>query len=96
MWYVYDKATTVIQKTCKTRAAAQAWRTRKQNEFLKGQPYSSNDGPLFDWGCADASYFHQFIEKQRRVKNLMSGAEVELAANTPRCCDPSSELYWSM
>lgn len=97
MWYVYDKATTVIQKSCKTHSAAKAWVTRKQKEFLKNQGlYVSNDGPLFDWGLADSQFFHDFIEKRRRVRSLMSGQEVEITANTPRGCDPSSELYWSM
>jgi hypothetical protein len=32
----------------------------------------------------------------KKVINLMSGAEIEIDADTPRCCDPSSELYWSM
>jgi hypothetical protein len=32
----------------------------------------------------------------KKVKNLMSGVEIEIAADTPRCCDPSSELYWTM
>jgi hypothetical protein len=30
------------------------------------------------------------------VKNLMTGQDVEIAYDTPRSCDPSSELYWSM
>ena len=30
------------------------------------------------------------------VKSLMTGAEVEIDADTPRCCDPSSELYWTL
>lgn len=32
----------------------------------------------------------------RTVKSLMSGKEVQVAADTPLCCDPSSETYWSM
>ena len=32
----------------------------------------------------------------KKVKNLMSGIEIEIDADTPRCCDPSSELYWTM
>lgn len=97
MWYVYDKQSTVIQKTCKTRGAALAWRTRRHNEFLRRDAaFVSNEGPMFDWGCADSAYFHQFIEKTRRVKNQMTGLEVEITANTPRSCDPSSDLYWSM
>ena len=97
MWYVYDKSTTVIQKTCKTHGAARAWVTRKQNEFLKNSGlYVSNDGPLFDWALADSQYYHLMIEKKKIVKNLMTGQEVEISVNTPRSCDPSSELYWLM
>ena len=97
MWYVYDKQSTVIQKTVKTHAAAKAWVTRKQKEFLKQNGlYVSNDGPLFDWGLADAAYFHDFIEKRVRKTNLMTGQEFTQPVNTPRSCDPSTELYWSM
>lgn len=32
----------------------------------------------------------------KKVRNLMSGIEIEIAADTPLCCDPSSETYWSM
>lgn len=97
MWYVYDKETTVIQKNLKTAAAAKGWITRKQREFQDERNlYVSNDGPLFDWGYAEVNYFHDFIEKKRRVRNLMTGQEVEIDVNTPRACDPSTELYWSM
>lgn len=30
------------------------------------------------------------------VKNLMTGKEVQIAADTPWCCNPASETYWSM
>lgn len=36
------------------------------------------------------------IEKSVTVKNLMSGKDVVQSVNTPRACDPSSELYWAM
>jgi hypothetical protein len=32
----------------------------------------------------------------KTVRNLMSGVEIEIPHDTPRSCDPSSELYWSM
>lgn len=38
----------------------------------------------------------EYHPKTKIVKNLMSGKDVEIAYNTPRCCDPSSELYWTM
>ena len=30
------------------------------------------------------------------VKNLMSGADVMIPEDTPWCCNPASETYWSM
>ena len=97
MWYVYDKTTTVIQKTLKTSAAAKAWITRKQSDFLRNQIlYVSNDGPLFDWAYAESKHFHSKIETRVRRRNLMTGVEFEQPINTPRSCDPSTETYWSM
>jgi hypothetical protein len=37
-----------------------------------------------------------FEPMTKMVKNLMSGKLVEIDYRTPRCCDPSSETYWSM
>lgn len=30
------------------------------------------------------------------VKNLMTGEPIVIAEDTPYCCDPSTERYWSM
>lgn len=32
----------------------------------------------------------------KTVKNLMSGQDVEISEDTPWCCNPASETYWSM
>jgi len=32
----------------------------------------------------------------KKVRNLMTGQEIEIPVDTPMCCDPSSETYWSM
>jgi hypothetical protein len=43
------------------------------------------------------SMFHfEYVPVKKTVRNLMTGKEVEIDYDTPRCCDPSSELYWSM
>ena len=34
--------------------------------------------------------------KMKTVKNLMTGVVIEIPADTPHCCDPSTETYWSM
>ena len=38
----------------------------------------------------------EFFPTYKTVKNLMTGQDVIIDAETPRSCDPSSELYWSM
>jgi hypothetical protein len=38
----------------------------------------------------------EVVPTTKWVKNLISGEMVEIAHDTPRSCDPSSELYWSM
>ena len=50
-----------------------------------GDVYPASKGYRFEW-----------FPTTKTVKNLMSGKDVEIAYDTPRSCDPSSELYWSM
>jgi hypothetical protein len=35
-------------------------------------------------------------KKTKIVQNLLSGKLVRIGENTPACCDPSTETYWSM
>ena len=49
-----------------------------------------------DYAISETIFFHEKIEKWVTKKNLMSGKPFKQPVNTPRCCDPSSELYWSM
>jgi len=37
-----------------------------------------------------------FVFPKKTVKNLMTGKNVEIEADTPWCCNPASETYWSM
>jgi hypothetical protein len=34
--------------------------------------------------------------KMKKVKNLMTGKQIEIREDTPYCCDPSTERYWTM
>ena len=34
--------------------------------------------------------------KMKKVRNLMSGEMTEIREDTPHCCDPSTETFWSM
>lgn len=44
----------------------------------------------------EAARFHATVEKSETKVNLMSGKAFTQPVNTPLCCDPSSETYWSM
>jgi hypothetical protein len=48
-----------------------------------------------DYDVVRADEFSK-IEKQETRINLMSKQPFQQSVNTPLCCDPSSETYWSM
>jgi hypothetical protein len=67
-------------------AAAKAAITR---EHKRGAICASN------FAVASAEEFAK-LEKMETVKNLMSGKDVVQPVNTPYCCNPSTETYWSI
>jgi hypothetical protein len=48
-----------------------------------------------DFLIADVTSFAS-IEKTETVNSLMTGSPIKQSVNTPMCCDPSTETYWSM
>ena len=51
---------------------------------------------LFDLYPPSKGWRFEWFPTMKTVKNLMTGADIEIPHDTPRACDPSSELYWSM
>ena len=49
--------------------------------------------PLYPSGFG---YRMEYVPKMKTVKNLMTGAEVQIEHDTPWCCNPASETFWSM
>jgi hypothetical protein len=49
-----------------------------------------------EYGYASEEAYQNTVVKMKKVKNLMTGVEIEIPSNTPRCCDPSTETFWSM
>ena len=37
----------------------------------------------------------EYYEKYKTVKSLMTGKDVQIDADTPWCCNPQSETFWS-
>lgn len=50
----------------------------------------------YDTWPVSQGYRIEFVPTMKTVTNLMSGVEISIPHDTPRSCDPSSELYWSM
>jgi hypothetical protein len=38
----------------------------------------------------------EFLPTMKTVRNLITGKPVQIDEDTPRACDPSSELFWTM
>ena len=49
-----------------------------------------------DWMVITDEEFRALPVKMKKVRNMMSGTEIEIPEDTPACCDPSMESYWSM
>ena len=93
-YVVYNVGTTQTEnekrwgrETFKTEAAAKAARTRMIKKW-KHDPAQL--------AVAELAYFTKHIEKKVERVNLLTGQTYMENVNTPRCCSPASEAYWSM
>jgi shikimate 5-dehydrogenase len=93
-YVVYNVGTTRVEtekrygkQVWATEAAAKAARTRMLKKF-------GYDAAQLAVQSADA--YHMFIEQSVERVNLITGATYRESVNTPSCCSPSSESYWSM
>jgi len=50
------------------------------------------------WSISELDIIERSTYRARKitVNNLMTGKPVEIDADTPWCCNPASETYWSM
>ena len=51
---------------------------------------------LFALYPAKQGYRFEYHPTMKTVKNLMTGKNVQIDRDTPWCCNPASESYWSM
>ena len=95
-YVIYDRLTTKMVRTMRNGyrqdaiyktlpAAKAAWTRLAKAGKILGLVHCINSMDEF-----------RKIEKTETKVNLMSGKEFTQSVNTPFCCDPSSETYWSM
>ena len=51
---------------------------------------------LYDLYPATKGWRFEYHPSKVTVKNLMTGQDVQIDRDTPWCCNPASETYWSM
>jgi hypothetical protein len=66
------------------------WRDRDDNGMRR------EVANLFDLYDPAKGWRFEWFPTTKTVKSLMTGEAVVIAYDTPRSCDPSSELYWTM
>lgn len=93
MWVIYNVNTTVMYRNPRTKRETWANRHTAQREINRMRL------DIFTYAMADKAYFHKRIEKMEVVYSIHDRKRerpITQSVNTPRCCDPSSELYHSM
>lgn len=84
-YVVYHKASTQILKSFDLESSAKRSATC-MNRNAGDAKYT----------YADYETYKNRVVHRKTVKSLMTGQEVEIDSDTPHCCDPSTETYWSM
>jgi hypothetical protein len=89
-WTMYIYKVDGRKKTGERLFSTTVWRDRDE----AGMQREVNElyGPLYP----RSQFRIEFCPTTKTVRNLMSGELVEIPYDTPRSCDPSSELYWTM
>jgi hypothetical protein len=89
---VYHVASTQIIRETKSEAGAKRSTTCYNRNALRDKNVTV---PPYAWTAYD-KYREMIDGKTMKVRNLMTGKEVEIPVDTPWCCNPASETYWSM
>lgn len=91
MFVVYNTNTGKIvgskhRKAFKTMSAGKAHLTRMSKMGYNEAEYDVVASHIYD----------AFLTRTVTRVNLVTGEEYQEDVNTPRCCSPASEVYWSM
>ena len=78
----------MIERNC--LSVAGGWQSHDQVTGLTFGPVFNEINDLWEWQKANP------VEGKKVVKSLMSGESVLIDENTPWCCNPASETFWSM
>ena len=89
-WTMYVYKADARKKDGQRLVSTTVWRNRTEDDMRR------ESAELFDTYPTKQGFRIECVPTMKTVKNLMTGQMVQIAHDTPRCCDPSSELYWTM
>lgn len=88
-WTVFIYKRDLRTKTGERAVSTTVWQDRTQDQM---------DREVSELlGMYPKSHFRiEYHPQFKTVKNLMTGQDIQIDHDTPHCCDPSTETYWSM
>lgn len=98
-YVVYDTKTTVIKKHFELESAAKRSTTCMNRKAVKqavDRALTGNKTDVDVYAYKELNDYNQNVVYMKTVKNLITGKDIQIPSNTPHCCDPSTETYWSM
>ncbi len=78
----------MIERNC--LSVVGGWQSHDEVTGLSFGPVFNQVQDLWEWQKANP------VEGKKVVKSLMTGEGVLIEEDTPWCCNPASETYWSM
>jgi hypothetical protein len=89
-WTMYIYKADRRTKTGERLFSTTVWHDRTEDSMRR----ECNE--IYDLYPATKGWRFECHPSMKWVTNLMTGKPIQIAHDTPRACDPSSELYWSM
>jgi hypothetical protein len=94
--YSYVRGRTVYLEEDRDMGVFYSAARQQGYEFLVREGKWVERSPIRSYARWDAGLYLPKPVPMKTVVNLMSGQPVDIPVDTPLCCDPSSETYWSM
>jgi hypothetical protein len=96
----YHKDSTLILRVIRGRNWTEGWfKTESAAKAALTRLEKKGSINADDYRISETAEFHRSIEKTEVVYSIMDkdhSHPITQGVNTPGCCDPSTETYWSM
>ena len=93
---LHRKAGNLYEVVYETERGAKGACTRLNREYTGCEMKVENGKDVVQWVVVNYAEYCARPVKMVEKTNLMSGKKYMEAEDTPNCCSPSSETYWSM